>query len=228
MNFSSWRERSCEVAFRMPSLSRGIPVTIVGMTSTNGHFSSHRFPSSTCLMADTGANVCITNDPSILTSVVDIPPITLGVAVTLPDTSSKIYVPNRVTYRSHLRTAHYIISRSSSTHMPRKLFFHPPTSCGHATVSTLGARLGQSLILHQTLLRLRTQTTLPYLFSHCPHTTAYSTALTLSFHRQLTPQTYPRSTVHRQLPSLTRASVYAASLNPSSGPPASVTAMNGN
>ena len=37
-------------------------------------------------MADSGANVCVTSDPSILVDVIDINPIPLGVAATSPDT----------------------------------------------------------------------------------------------------------------------------------------------
>ena len=50
------------------------PITIVGLTHNQD-------PPPSSSMADTGANVCITNDESILVDVVDIDPIPLGVAV---------------------------------------------------------------------------------------------------------------------------------------------------
>ena len=37
-------------------------------------------------MADSGANICVTNDPTILLDMIDIDPIPLGVAATSPDT----------------------------------------------------------------------------------------------------------------------------------------------
>ena len=60
-----------------------VPITIMGMTSAATHPRTHP-PTS---MADSGANVCITSDISLLTDIVDIPPISLGVAVRSDDST---------------------------------------------------------------------------------------------------------------------------------------------
>jgi|APFre7841882793_1041355.scaffolds.fasta_scaffold00591_4 hypothetical protein len=53
------------------------PITVVGI--------SPQCPAPATSMADLGANVCVTSDPSILIDVIDIDPIPLGVAATSPD-----------------------------------------------------------------------------------------------------------------------------------------------
>ena len=58
------------------------PITISGLNSSN-----NVKPTS---MADSGANVCITGDASILVDLVDIDPIPLGVAVNSKDTESSL------------------------------------------------------------------------------------------------------------------------------------------
>lgn len=45
---------------------------------------------ATASMADTGANVCLTNDPSILVDITDITPIPLGVALSQPDSATSL------------------------------------------------------------------------------------------------------------------------------------------
>ena len=59
------------------------PITIVGLTD------NHKPPPSSS-MADSGANVCITSDESILIDVVDIDPIPLGVAVKSSDVTASL------------------------------------------------------------------------------------------------------------------------------------------
>ena len=60
------------------------PVTIVGLND------AQQSPPSSSSMADTGANVCITSDESILIDVVDIDPIPLGVAVKSSDITASL------------------------------------------------------------------------------------------------------------------------------------------
>ena len=59
------------------------PITIVGLTSADQHHTSSS-------MADTGANVCVTGDASILVDLVDIDPIPLGVAVKSSDVQASL------------------------------------------------------------------------------------------------------------------------------------------
>ena len=59
------------------------PIRIVGL-------SNDQYPPPTSSMADTGANVCITSDESILVDVVDIDPIPLGVAVKSSDINASL------------------------------------------------------------------------------------------------------------------------------------------
>ena len=56
------------------------PITVVGLSSPP--------PWSATSMADSGANVCVTNGPSILIDVIDIDPVPLGVATTSTPTTS--------------------------------------------------------------------------------------------------------------------------------------------
>ncbi len=73
----------------LPPQHRDIPVTIVGMTSHPGP--SADSPRHTpCSMADSGAKLCITNNPSILTNIMDIAPIPLGVVVTSTNLSTTV------------------------------------------------------------------------------------------------------------------------------------------
>jgi hypothetical protein len=69
-----------------PPPNATLPVTIVGMgVNTGAPYLAKRHTTS---MADSGANVCITSDPSILVDVTPIEPIPLGVALTSSDSTS--------------------------------------------------------------------------------------------------------------------------------------------
>jgi hypothetical protein len=66
-----------------PSLN--IPITIAGLSTSRDTVDIQPHTSS---MADSGANVCITNDPSILINIKEITPIPLGVALSPSTTDS--------------------------------------------------------------------------------------------------------------------------------------------
>jgi hypothetical protein len=71
----------------LPYTSHGdIPITIIGMSLTRHPSSDSPIMTPTGKsMADSGANVCVTHDLSLLTNIEDITPIPLGVAVSTSD-----------------------------------------------------------------------------------------------------------------------------------------------
>ena len=84
-----------------------IPVTV--MMSTHPATSTPVPSHVASLMADSGANVCITNDPLILVDICDISPVPLGVAITSTGTTptmctEKWYLPITTKFLLCMRT----------------------------------------------------------------------------------------------------------------------------
>ena len=147
----------------LPYTSHGdIPITIIGMSLTRHPSSDSPIMTPTGKsMADSGANVCVTHDLSLLTNIEDITPIPLGVAVSKPVTNAHLSAPNVGTYQSHSRMAHGTTNHSCITNMLRTQSFHPLILCAPVRDSVLGLN-------HATRMMIQKTTSLSWMITAIP------------------------------------------------------------